>query len=135
MPYCPKCRYEYRKGITNCPDCGEWLVDDLPDAIDEDSYEEDSLYEDWLQLARLTSYQYAEMIIEGLRSKNIPAVILTGGGYFGHTGQMGISSSLPIGGGYSIMVPRDFAAEADTEAELILGDEWKKARLVDPEDL
>ena len=28
--YCPNCRAEYVEGITQCPDCGESLVDDLP---------------------------------------------------------------------------------------------------------
>lgn len=30
MPYCPKCRYEYRADVTKCPDCDEKLVDELP---------------------------------------------------------------------------------------------------------
>jgi hypothetical protein len=28
--YCPKCRYEYQEGVTQCPDCGVDLVVDLP---------------------------------------------------------------------------------------------------------
>ncbi len=27
--WCPKCRYEYREGITVCPDCGTPLVESL----------------------------------------------------------------------------------------------------------
>lgn len=30
MPFCPKCRYEYRPDITRCPDCDVELVDELP---------------------------------------------------------------------------------------------------------
>ena len=30
MPFCPKCRYEYRPEIKVCPDCGEKLVAELP---------------------------------------------------------------------------------------------------------
>ena len=26
MAWCPKCKNEYREGITVCPDCGEALV-------------------------------------------------------------------------------------------------------------
>ena len=26
MAWCPKCKNEYREGITVCPDCGETLV-------------------------------------------------------------------------------------------------------------
>ena len=30
MPYCPKCRAEYVKGVKECRDCGVPLVDVLP---------------------------------------------------------------------------------------------------------
>lgn len=30
MPWCPKCRLEYREGFENCNDCGVPLVDELP---------------------------------------------------------------------------------------------------------
>jgi hypothetical protein len=29
MPFCPLCRFEYRKGFTECADCGATLVDTL----------------------------------------------------------------------------------------------------------
>ena len=29
MPWCPKCKNEYREGITTCVDCNEALVEDL----------------------------------------------------------------------------------------------------------
>jgi hypothetical protein len=29
--FCPKCRYEYRKGLYVCPDCNVNLIDSLPD--------------------------------------------------------------------------------------------------------
>ena len=29
MAWCPKCKYEYREGVTVCPDCDCELVDDL----------------------------------------------------------------------------------------------------------
>jgi len=32
MPFCPNCRYEYRAGTGQCPDCGVALVDALPGA-------------------------------------------------------------------------------------------------------
>ena len=30
MPFCPKCKYEYREGFTLCPDCDVELVPELP---------------------------------------------------------------------------------------------------------
>jgi predicted amidophosphoribosyltransferase len=31
MAWCPKCKNEYREGITVCPDCGEALVSEEED--------------------------------------------------------------------------------------------------------
>lgn len=30
MPWCPKCKVEYREGFSICSDCGTYLVDKLP---------------------------------------------------------------------------------------------------------
>ena len=32
MPFCPKCKCEYRPGFNECADCGVWLVDSLEEA-------------------------------------------------------------------------------------------------------
>jgi len=87
-----------------------------------------------VQLARLTSQHYADMITDALRAKEIPVVVISGAGHFGQTGQMGISSFRPIGGGYSVMVPREFIDRADIEGQQILGEEWEKAKLFDVEE-
>lgn len=129
MPYCPKCRYEYKPEIVTCPDCNEKLVAELP--IEPEPTEEGKSYDDWVQVARFTSQQYSDMLLEVLRAKNIPAVIQSGAGYFGQTGQMSLSSFLPIGGGFSLMIPRQFLVDADREANLILGDDWEKAKLIE----
>ena len=126
MPFCPKCKYEYNAGTTVCPDCGEKLVDQLTEPAMEEKPDQD-----WIPLARLTSQQLADMLKEALEVKDIPAVLTSNTGHFGITGQMGISSFRPIGGGYVIYVPRDFAVEADKEAALILGEDWEKAKIVD----
>jgi len=118
-------------GIEICPDCNEKLIYSLPEEAVEETSINIETYRDWVQIVRLTSPQYAEMVVEGLRTKNIPAVILSGAGHFGQTGQFGVSSFRSVGGAYSLMVPKEHAAEADNVGELILGDEWKKGRLRD----
>jgi len=71
------------------------------------------------------------MVMEALRAKDIPAVIHSDAGHFGQTGQMGTSSFRPMGGAYTLMIPRDHIVEADREAATILGDVWEKSRLCD----
>ena len=128
MPFCPKCRYEYKPEISICPDCNEYLVSTLPEKNEEISEIDNMGYDNWVRIGRLTSQAYANMINEGLHSKNIPVIILSGTGHFGQTGQMGTSSFRPIDGGFSVMVPEEFAVDANYEAEIILGDDWIKSR-------
>jgi len=132
MPFCPLCHYEYKMGVSLCPDCEEKLVDSLPD--EKESFEPDEQYDNWVQLARLNSLQSADMIEEVLQEKKIPVVIYSGAGHFGETGQMGPSSSRPIGGGYSVFVPKEFVSDADQEALIILGEEWEKGKMFDIEN-
>ncbi len=124
MPFCPSCRYEYEAGISICPDCGATLVEQLPETVDHPDYEQ------WIPLVSLTSQQLADMVLEGLRAKDIPAVIHSEVGYFGAVGAMGTANYAPVGGAYIILVPREFVPDADIEGEIILGEDWKKAKIV-----
>ena len=145
--YCPKCRFEYEAQVTKCPDCDVYLVKELPPetkikaTAKKHSWnrlaqlssleEEDEKNYTWIQLARLNTEMMAEMVVEALRENDIPVVAYSGTGHFGITGQMGISSYRPVGGGYSIMVAEDYVLEANDIAALIVGEEWDDCRLVD----
>jgi len=128
--YCPKCGYEYRDGILTCPDCDEDLVEELPEDFDDDSGDESDSYE-WINIARLDSWTTAEMLVDGLRTKGIPAVVISKAGHFGQLTSLPVGAMAKGGGGYSILVPSEFVTDADHEAEAILGEEWERARLDD----
>lgn len=130
MPFCPSCRYEYEEGTVVCPDCDAKLVAELPPLPDDGDDAERSEGE-WVALARLTSSGMAEMVVEGLRAKDIPALINSGVGYFGAAGTQGLSSFAPVGGGYTILVAADHLEDAIAEAKILLGENWEKSKFVD----
>jgi len=125
--FCPICRYEYNDDIYTCPDCGAELVDELPE-IQEEEKEPEEPEEEWVEIGKVTSLQYAQMALEALRSKGIPAVILSGAGYFGESGLYGIQSYLSNSGAYQIMVAPDYVEDADGEMEILFGEMWAKSR-------
>ncbi len=67
MPFCPNCRYEYRRGIETCSDCGAQLVDELPD---ETPVPPPPIGND-VPIARAESLAIAEMWSELLQEENI----------------------------------------------------------------
>ena len=133
MPFCPKCRYEYESRVSRCPDCEETLVSHLPpEEPDKPDLPED--FKEWVQVARLTSNQYAQLLVSAFRSSGIPVVVQGGTGHFGMTGQDGTSLFLPSGGGYSVYVPEGHVVAADIEGAGILGDIWESSKLIDIDD-
>lgn len=129
MPFCPKCHYEYKDDVQTCPDCNLPLVANL-DAVDREADDPDADRK-WVALAKLTSQQHAEMLIEALRAKDIPAVLESDSGFFGMTGQMGPSSFQPVGDGFVIHVDVDKVVEANAAGAAIVGESWEASRLVD----
>lgn len=123
MPFCPECKYEYNPGVATCPDCNVDLVAALPEEPEE------RVYENWIQLARFNSLQYARMLEQALREGGIPIVVQSGTGHFGHIGSTEQLLN-PIGGGYSIIVPEEFIVKADAVALGMLGEEWESAKLI-----
>ena len=66
MPFCPKCRCEYREGFSECADCDEMLVDNIPktELPEENDHE--------MYLKTVSTDIDAEMIIEMLSHEGIP---------------------------------------------------------------
>jgi hypothetical protein len=131
MPFCPSCGYEYEAGVTRCTDCDTELVAALPDNVG-DAFSHIA-EEDWIEIARLTSLQYAEMLLEVWHKNNIPSILRSHAGFFGQTGQMGTDSFTPVGDAFSLLVAQDYLVEADAEAEAMLGETWRAARIIDIE--
>ena len=134
MPFCPKCRYEYKEGIFTCPDCGIELVSVLSGEDEEGlrTSADSEAFKDWVVIGNLRSWYLAEMTVHGLRAKNIPAVVLSHSGFFGQLEFTGFSG-FRTAGAYSLLVPMEYVADADKEAETILGDVWDEARVYDIE--
>lgn len=47
MPWCPKCRTEYREGFTVCADCGSELVREEPGIVSDVEFPEEAGEEMW----------------------------------------------------------------------------------------
>ena len=70
MPFCPKCKYEYKLGIEACPDCGEKLVDSLPG--------EEWEFGEEVELALLHSTSnliYVDFLKQALKDNGIPCLL------------------------------------------------------------
>jgi hypothetical protein len=83
MPYCPTCKFEYRRGIARCPDCGDPLLDGAlppPQSTPLPSPETESV-----RLCRVADPAEAEIVHTVLANNGIPSVI----NFFGPlTGQL-----------------------------------------------
>lgn len=70
MPICPSCEYEYKEGVTVCPDCGYQL-------IDEDEFNQHMINpEDW-EVVYTTNVEYeADMLKANLDGAGIETTII-----------------------------------------------------------
>ena len=132
MPFCPNCGYEYKADVTECADCKVALVESLPEHVADDFAH--IAEEDWIEIARLTSLQYAEMLLEVWHKNNIPSILRSHAGFFGLTGQMGTDSFTPVGDAFSLYVAKDYLVDADSEGEALLGETWRQAKVIDIEE-
>lgn len=97
MPFCPKCRYEYKNTVTECPDCQEKLVDRLP-------FEEEEIADiKFVAMPALPGRVYADMVKGVLEQRGIPCYIRSEG----LIDTIGVSGTGPINRGVKIYVPED----------------------------
>lgn len=73
MPYCPKCKYEYREGIEECPDCKVKLVIDL-----HDENRPKPIDSDLLEVASFQTTIDADMARVRLEGEGIESVVMDG---------------------------------------------------------
>ena len=71
MPWCPKCKTEYREGFTACADCGEPLVDVLPADETPEEQEQPDLMEP-VFLTTITNERELELFSQLLHTNQIP---------------------------------------------------------------
>lgn len=112
MPWCPKCKVEYRKGFIKCGDCGTNLVEELEK---ETQKEEGKLQKtpDFVFLADTYSEIDAELKLGLLKSNGIKAIKK----YPGTTGYMKIYMGTAIG--IQIWVPKQHYKEAKDLLETV----------------
>lgn len=73
MPWCPKCRAEYREGFTTCSDCGTDLADE-PGPPSELKKNGDIEYDREAYLTSVSNRIEAEMVEALLNSEGIPVL-------------------------------------------------------------
>jgi hypothetical protein len=71
MPFCPKCRCEYRPGFTKCSDCEVDLVDVLPPEPKPGELDKTT----FVPVRAYPSRILAEMVQEALSNEGIPSII------------------------------------------------------------
>ncbi len=68
MPYCPKCREEFREGVKTCPDCGVELVAELPRPEEEEGPAEQAVF------VATSGPHVAERVERACRTAGIPCM-------------------------------------------------------------
>jgi hypothetical protein len=88
MPFCPRCRTEYREGCEHCADCGTALVATLP-PLSANRHDEPTRE---VRIATFSTWSEASMWAERLEAEGIPSVLVPLGP---GAGGWGSSSFLP----------------------------------------
>jgi transcription initiation factor TFIIIB Brf1 subunit/transcription initiation factor TFIIB len=86
MPFCPKCRYEYKPEIWECPDCGVRLVEKLEDEEPEEELVTDESTEgeeevsvqdtDFVPVACYKTRFSSDLLQETLEKEGIRSIVI-----------------------------------------------------------
>ena len=68
MPWCPKCKNEYKDGYTVCADCGSDLVDELT----QEEYKSIKISNDLLEIPNDETLKNKTKIMKKQQMKQIP---------------------------------------------------------------
>ena len=71
MPWCPKCKSEFREGFTECKDCNIPLVDKLEEPVEE---KETDINEEWVFLVNVKDEIEGDSIEALMDSCGIPVL-------------------------------------------------------------
>ena len=116
MPYCPKCKENFERDISNCPNCN----------FEFENNSDSSSKEDWVIVGRIMDKTSADYAIESLESYQIPAVVFSESGFFGQAGLKLPSVTGKGLGQFQIKVPDSYIEEAVGILDMILGENWEK---------
>jgi hypothetical protein len=115
VAYCRACDHEWPEDVSECPVCGAELTE-----------RDESDSTTWIALGSFEDQLTADFARETLKSKQIPAVLISRMGFFGNAGLQMTSFYGSTSPGYEIRVPESFAEEAAEILDAVLGDKWKR---------
>lgn len=126
MPYCAKCKYEYREGIALCPDCNLPLVDQLSSGAAVSAGSAATMPDQsWVAVCDVPSDLNSSLARGALESRNIPSIVMSSTfKAYGVEHQYAQQLLATPKATNVILVPREFAEEATLVLEAVLGDDF-----------
>ena len=121
MAFCPKCKDEYQTGIQICPECGEMLIDNTPDAGRAAFPPDDS----WVKICGVSGGAKSEVALGALETSNTPSTLISSA-FNAINRSVAINTKLT---NYRkdlnfILVPKEFREEAEMVLEAVLGEDY-----------
>ncbi len=122
MPYCPRCKFEYRAGMSRCPECGEALREGSPPEVQRAAM---------VRLRKVTDPSEADVIQAVLAESGIPAFVRRHGPITGELSRVtnGMTEDYAI-----VLVPEDRLAEAEGLLEEIESGEIEWPEGMEPDE-